>query len=204
MSSKMFLTRATRRLQGLGIRKSVRTVQSFSDSDVAIDDDVWYYKRNKESPALGPFGTSQMLVWSRAGVICDVVVSRQKEGVYAEIDSTSEFGKEMGKPPPPKLTRFQKAKALWKEHGFVFVVYYGSLWIVPFIPMFGMLQSGQIDCVELLETFHVDKIVDLEMFNPTAMNIIVATECNEILDFVRLPFVIATTPYVSRLLRRDG
>ena len=34
-------------------------------------------------------------------------------------------------------------------------------------------------------------------------NIIVATECNEVLDFVRLPFVVATTPYVSRWLRRE-
>ena len=69
--------------------------------------------------------------------------------------------------------------------------------------MFGMLQSGQIDCVELLETFHMDRIVDLNMLNSTAINIIVATECNEVLDFVRLPFVVATTPYVSRWLRRE-
>ena len=167
------------------------------------NNDVWFYKRNKESPALGPFGTGQMLVWSRAGVICDVIVSREKEGVYSEISDTREFKNELGTPPPPKLTRWQKAKALWKEHGLVFVMYYGTLWIVPFVPMFGMLQSGQIDCVELLETFHVDRIVDLNMLNSTAINIIVATECNEVLDFVRLPFVVATTPYVSRWLRRE-
>ena len=167
------------------------------------NNDVWFYKRNKESPALGPFGTGQMLVWSRAGVICDVMVSREREGVYAEINEPSEFKDELGNPPPPKLTRWQKAKALWKEHGLVFVMYYGTLWIVPFVPMFGMLQSGQIDCVELLETFHVDRIVDLNMLNSTAINIIVATECNEVLDFVRLPFVVATTPYVSRWLRRE-
>ena len=35
------------------------------------------------------------------------------------------------------------------------------------------------------------------------LHIIVATECNEVLDFVRLPFVVATTPYVSRWLRRE-
>jgi len=167
------------------------------------NNDVWFYKRNKESPALGPFGTGQMLVWSRAGVICDVIVSREKEGVYSAINDTREFKNELGTPPPPKLTRWQKAKALWKEHGLVFVMYYGTLWIVPFVPMFGMLQSGQIDCVELLETFHVDRIIDLEMLNPTVINIIVATECNEVLDFVRLPFVVATTPYVSRWLRRE-
>ena len=137
------------------------------------------------------FGTGQMLVWSRAGVICDVMVSREREGVYVEINETSEFKDELGTPPPPKLTRWQKAKALWKEHGLVFVMGHGTLWIVPFVPMFGMLQScGQIDCARTLETFSADRI-SLSGSNPTAINIIVATECNEVLDFVRLPFVVA-------------
>jgi len=201
MLMMMRTIRRTSRFRSFHCNKSTSSVATNNDAE---DDSSWFYKKDsKDSPALGPYGTKQMLVWTRAGVLRDVVVSREREGAYAKIESTSEFENHIGDPPPPKLSRWQKAKALWKQHGFVFLMYYGTLWVVPFVPIFGMLHSGRIDCFELLETFHVDKILDLDIVNPTAVNIIVATECNEVLDFVRLPFVVATTPYVSRWWHRD-
>ena len=167
----------------------------------------WFYKK-KENPhtfssqVLGPFPENQMKIWTEAGVLSNVVVSQSKEGDYVELSSTSTFKDHIGTPAEPKPTRWQRTKALWKEHGMVFIMYYGTLRTIPFVPIFGMLHSGSIDCIELLKYFHVDKAFDLDLLNPTVLNILVATECNEMLDFVRLPFVIATTPYVSRYLRR--
>lgn len=91
-----------------------------------------------------------------------------------------------------------------REHGGVFVVYWGASWVVCFVPIFGAIQMHIVpyDGMDLLHMLGADQAFDISQWSPALVNAVVAAEVNELLEFVRLPAIIATTPAVSRWLRR--
>lgn len=99
------------------------------------------------------------------------------------------------------MTRFEKFKSLWKQYGYVFVGYYTVVWAIPFLPLFAMCECNVIDCMAALEWLHVGDVVDLNSMNTRYVNLFVSFELNELIGWVTLPFVVATTPRVSQWWR---
>jgi uncharacterized membrane protein len=87
-------------------------------------------------------------------------------------------------------------------------VYYISAWAANFGVFFGAITFGGLDGIQLLTSFGVDAMLrdaislDISGFSPHMINALIAAECCELLEWVRLPFVLATTPALSRWLRR--
>lgn len=101
-----------------------------------------------------------------------------------------------------KLGKFQKLKKMWKDYGMVFVGYYGTTWVLGYIPCYLALEYGGVNGVEFLEWLGVGEHIDISNWSPQFINMILAYEMNELLDFVRIPVVIATTPTLSRYLKK--
>jgi hypothetical protein len=60
-----------------------------------------------------------------------------------------------------------------------------------------------VDGVELLQWVGLGQ-EKIDMLNPTYVNMAIAGECNELLEFVRLPLVLTTTPQVAKWWRSRG
>ena len=65
-----------------------------------------------------------------------------------------------------------------------------------------MLWSSHL--LELLQQLGVDSYIDTSVLSTRVINALIAAEINEMFDLVRLPFVIATTPALSRRLGRGS
>ena len=108
-----------------------------------------------------------------------------------------------------KLTRWQQVKATFREHGLVFVGYYATTWTAGFGVCYGGVTLAGIDGLALIENVmsfvgannYVH--IDFSMFSPRIVNALIAAEMNELLEFVRLPFIIATTPALTRRWRGE-
>ena len=89
----------------------------------------------------------------------------------------------------------------------VFVVYYIAAWGANFSVFFGAITLGGLDGIQLLTSFGVDAMLreavslDISHWSPHLVNAVIAAECCELLEPFRLPFVLATTPALSRWLR---
>lgn len=111
--------------------------------------------------------------------------------------------------PPPdgkkdeekKPSRWQQIKTTVREHGPVFVGYYAATYATGFGVCFTGVTLAGVDGIALLQYFGIDEMVDISMLSARAINALIAAEINETFDLVRLPFVIATTPRLSRYLR---
>ena len=100
-----------------------------------------------------------------------------------------------------KLTRWQQFKTTFREHGPVFVGYYGVTWLGWFCICYGAIACSGLNGVALLQAIGADAVFDTTALSPRVINALIAAEVNELADFVRLPIVIATTPALSRRLR---
>ena len=105
------------------------------------------------------------------------------------------------KDEPPKPSRWQQIKTTVREYGPVFVGYYVTTYAAGFGVCWSSVTIAGLDGVALLQYFGVDQVLDTSMFSPRVINALIAAEMNEMLEFVRLPFIIATTPALSRRLR---
>ena len=109
-------------------------------------------------------------------------------------------------PPPPnekekKPSRWEKLKATFREHGAVFVCWYTVNWASGFACCWGAVTFFGLDGVALLQQLGADSVIDTTALSPRLINAFIAAEINELIDLVRLPMVIATTPAVGRKLK---
>jgi hypothetical protein len=105
------------------------------------------------------------------------------------------------KEQPKKPSRWQQLKTTFREHGVVFAGYYFTTWAGGFGVCWGAVTVGGLDGVALLQWLGADAVIDTTRLAPWLVNALIAAEINELVDFVRLPFVIATTPALSRRLK---
>jgi len=91
----------------------------------------------------------------------------------------------------------------FKEYGLPFTLWWTSAWIITGFGVYGVVSSGAVggnDAIGLLKAVGLGSLVDLDSINPSVGNLAVTIAINEALEVVRLPFVIATTPYIARVL----
>jgi Protein of unknown function (DUF1279). len=100
-----------------------------------------------------------------------------------------------------KPSRWEQLKTTVREHGPVFVGYYATTYAAGFGISYGAITVAGLDGVALLQWIGVDQVFDTSILSPRVINALIAAEINETFDLVRLPFVIATTPALSRRLR---
>jgi NADPH:quinone reductase-like Zn-dependent oxidoreductase len=83
----------------------------------------------------------------------------------------------------------------------VFVGYYVTTWLGGFGVCWTAVTVAGLDGVALLQQLGADTVIDTSQLSSRVVNALIAAEINELLDWVRLPLVIATTPALSRRLR---
>jgi len=171
------------------------------------DSGLWWFKREGESDASGPHTSDQMKIWARGGGLgSDVLVSQNstqsssfvrlaEQPFFEAACAYREAHRHLD--PPKKETKFQRVKRMFKEYGFVFICTYSSAWMTTFVPIFGALEMGALDCVSLIETIGLDSVIETQSLNVRMINFIVAVEVNELLEIGRLPLVAAATPSVA-------
>lgn len=115
-------------------------------------------------------------------------------------------------PPPPEdkpaePTGFMaKLKSIgwadkFKRHGPVFLVYWNGMWLLTGATIFGVIEYkvlGDVDAIQVARMIHLDRFINLDNINPTGGNLALTIAINEAFELVRLPFVLATLPYVTR------
>lgn len=119
----------------------------------------------------------------------------------AALSTNSSGGGDKDKAEEKKPTRWEQLKGTFREHGLVFVGYYATTWTAGFGVCWGGVTIAGLDGVAILQYVGVENFVDLSMFSPRVINALIALELNELLEWVRLPLIIATTPRLSRYLR---
>merc|ERR1712086_763196 len=101
-------------------------------------------------------------------------------------------------------TKLQKLKALWQNYRWVFAAYYGVLWAAPLFPIWVGLEVG-FDGVAALKYMGADTYYSgIDTWNPSIINGFIAIEINSLVDLVRLPLAISTTPQVAEWWRSRG
>ena len=113
--------------------------------------------------------------------------------------ATSSDDKDQKKP-----SRWQQIKTTIREHGPVFVGYYATTYAAGFGICWTAVTATGLDGVALLQQLGIDSYIDTSVLSTRVINALIAAEINEMFDLVRLPFVIATTPSLSRRLGRGS
>ncbi len=104
-----------------------------------------------------------------------------------------------------KPGKWQQLKTAFKEYRYVFLAYYGTTFLVPIPFLWAGLEIGGLDGVGLLQWLGADKIYEgVNEWNNSFINLLVALEMNELLEFVRLPLILSTTPKVAHWWRSRG
>ncbi|KAF0685996.1 Aste57867_22199 [Aphanomyces stellatus] len=88
-----------------------------------------------------------------------------------------------------------------KENGLPFVGWWITLYGGSFVGIYIALEQGLIgggDAIQIVKSLGLGNYVDIDSINPTHGNIAVALLINELLESVRLPLCIATTPMIKR------
>jgi hypothetical protein len=96
-----------------------------------------------------------------------------------------------------------RAKLLVSQYGMPFMVYWTLVWLVTGAGIYGLLTFADLDVLLLLRW--IDSMLSTNVaasVDPTLGNFAVAFALNELFEVVRLPVVIATTPFLVQLLRR--
>lgn len=94
-----------------------------------------------------------------------------------------------------------KYKALARDYGFPFMGWYWTCWTSTFALSYGAIQLGLIDAVAILHRidaytgYNISSHVD-----PTLGAMGIALVLNEVIEPIRLPFVIATTKPVVKAI----
>ena len=90
-----------------------------------------------------------------------------------------------------------------QKHGPVFFVWWTGLWVASGVAIYGALEYLRVDVFGLVHRLSGGR-VDLRAYvsvDPRLGNAAAAVAVNEVLEVVRFPLALATTPYVTRLLR---
>jgi hypothetical protein len=104
-----------------------------------------------------------------------------------------------------KPGKWQQLKIAFKEYRYVFLAYYGTTFLVPIPFLWAGLEIGGLDGVGLLQWLGADKLYEgVNEWNNSFINLLVALEMNELLEFVRLPLILSTTPKVAHWWRSRG
>ena len=108
--------------------------------------------------------------------------------------------------PEKKPSRWQRIKSMFREHGPVFVGFYVTTWTAGAAVCYGGITIAGVDGIALLKYLTVDEMllthtsIDISGWSPALINGLIALELNEMLEYVRLPVVIAMTPALSRYI----
>lgn len=102
--------------------------------------------------------------------------------------------------PPPGVG---KIGHYIKELGLPFTLWWTGAWIISGFAVYALISSGLVgggDAIDMLKAVGVGRIFDLDNITPGVGNLAVTIVINEALEIVRLPFVLATTPYIAKLI----
>ncbi|EQC25423.1 hypothetical protein SDRG_16711 [Saprolegnia diclina VS20] len=94
-----------------------------------------------------------------------------------------------------------KFMAVIQANGLPFLVWWTTLYgATGFTIYYGLSRGwfGGSDAVDLIRGLGLDSYIDLDSLNPEYGNIAIAVVLNEILETVRFPFCLATTPMIKR------
>jgi len=134
--------------------------------------------------------------------------SKPPQNRYLKKDSSpsappSSFGSQF-KVEAEKLKGKIDLKGLWKKYGIPFAVYYSSLYFGGMVTCYLVLQSGVLgtDVLELVKMTPIPNYMDISWVKPEYGNLGGAILANEILEVVRMPVVLLTTPRVVRAWER--
>ena len=120
-----------------------------------------------------------------------VQVNSDKEGTTSNDD----------KKKPGKI---EQLKGYFKEYGWVFVTYWSSVWALNGVACFVIIEATGLDGIALLKSLGSDNIYDIGDWDPSFLNALIAIEVNELLELVRFPIIVATTPRVAKWWRPRG
>jgi len=93
-------------------------------------------------------------------------------------------------------------KNLSANYGLPFMVYWTSVWCATGVGCYAAMEYGGVEALPLIQ--HLDQLTGFDLANkidPSLGNIAVAVAVNEMLEPIRLPFIVATTqPVVDSLM----
>jgi len=96
-----------------------------------------------------------------------------------------------------------KFTTLMKEHGAFFLVYWTGFWAITGVGCYAAISAlGSDAAFKAIRAVGLDNIIPLDSLDPSMGNLAVAVAINEGLEIVRLPFIIATLPWLKRVLKR--
>uniref|UniRef100_A0A7S0P3L6 DUF1279 domain-containing protein n=1 Tax=Calcidiscus leptoporus TaxID=127549 RepID=A0A7S0P3L6_9EUKA len=104
--------------------------------------------------------------------------------------------------PKSSTSRWDQMVSTFKEHGAVFAGYYVTAYAVCFGGAWGAITFAGVDGVGLLRRMGCERVIDVTAWSPRWVNAGIALIIADFLEPLRLPLVLATTPRLSRLLRR--
>ena len=103
-----------------------------------------------------------------------------------------------------KMSKIEQLKGYFKEYGWVFVTYWSSVWALNGVACFLIIEATGLDGAALLKSLGSDNIYDIGDWDPSFLNALIAIEVNELLELVRFPIIVATTPRVAKWWRSRG
>ena len=121
-----------------------------------------------------------------------VQINSDKKGTTSNSDNKKKPGK------------IEQLKGYFKEYGWVFVTYWSSVWALNGVACFLIIEATGLDGIALLKSLGSDNIYDIGDWDPSFLNALIAIEVNELLELVRFPIIVATTPRVAKWWRSRG
>lgn len=104
---------------------------------------------------------------------------------------------------PPLPNNKSRLQLLWKRYGLVFVFYYGTVYVVSLSTMYQLVSHDYISAtgaIDWIKHVGLDSYVDVTKINSKAGNFALAWILTKFTEPLRLAWVVATTPKVSRVL----
>ena len=103
-----------------------------------------------------------------------------------------------------KIGKFQQLKNLFNEYGWVFMTYWTGVWASNGILCYIIIEASGLDGIGLLKSLGSDNVYDIGDWDPRFLNAFIAIEINELLELIRFPIILATTPKVAKWWRSRG
>ena len=100
-----------------------------------------------------------------------------------------------------KVGKIEQLKGYFKEYGWVFVTYWTGVWASNGVLIYVAIEAAGLDGIALLKSLGSDSIYDIGDWDPKFLNALIAIEVNELLELVRFPIIVATTPKVAKWWR---
>jgi len=94
-------------------------------------------------------------------------------------------------------------KALARDYGIGFMIYWTGVWMATGAGCYFALEMGGVDAMDLLAKLDSTTGTDLSSrIDPTLGNVAVAIAVNELIEPIRLPFVVLTVKPVVNFIRK--